>query len=109
MFPPYADTRTVTKEGGDEILLETGDEIIPELRGFRNIDRGGRIYRADYDSSVLTANYTGTNTSNDTYWDTHSNVQIKHLNDLVTVSDLVNFPGRKTSFAFDSEIFLRDS
>ena len=109
LFPPYADTRTVTKEDGDEILLETGDEIIPELRGFRNIDRGGRIYRADYDSSVLTANYTGTNTSNDTYWDTHSNVQIKHLNDLVTVSDLVNFPGRKTSFAFDSEIFLRDS
>jgi len=109
LLPPYSDTRTITKEDGDEVLLETGDQIIPELRGFRNIDRGGRIYRADYDSSVLTQNYTGTNTSNDTYWDTYSNVQIKHLNDLVTVSDLVNYPGRKTSFAFDSEIFLRDS
>ena len=37
--------RTITKEDGDEVLLETGDQIIPELRGFRNIDRGGRIYR----------------------------------------------------------------
>jgi len=32
-----------------------------------------------------------------------------HLNDLVSVNDLVNYPGRKLDFAFDSEIFLRDT
>ena len=109
LFPPYADTRTLTKEDGDEILLESGDYVLPENKGDRKIDRGGRIYRADYDSSVLTANYTGSNTANNTYWDTYANTQIVHLNDLVSVNDLVNYPGRKLDFAFDSEIFLRDT
>lgn len=109
LFPPYADTRTLTKEDGDEILLETGDYVLPENKGHRKIDRGGRIYRADYNSSVLTADYTGVNTSNNNYWDTYANTQIVHLNDLVTVNDLVNYPGRKLDFAFDSEIFLRDT
>jgi len=81
----------------------------PYSAGTRSIDRGGRIYRDTYDSSVLTANYTGTNTSNDNYWDTYSNITVGNLNDLVTVDDLINYPGRKTNFAFDSEIFLRDN
>ena len=81
----------------------------PYSAGTRKIDRGGRIYRGTYNSSVLTSNYSGSNTSNDTYWDTFANTQIVHLNDLMSVEDLVNFPGRKLDFTFDSEIFLRSS
>lgn len=79
----------------------------PYTSGTRSIDRGGQIYRDTYDSSVLTENYTGSNTSNDDYWDTYSNFQIKHIQDL-QLEDLVDYPGRKTNFTFDSEIFLRD-
>lgn len=81
----------------------------PYSAGTRSIDRGGRIYRDTYDSSVLTSNYTGTNTSNNDYWDTYANTQIKHLNDLMTIEDLIDYPGRKTNFAFDSEIIMRDN
>ena len=81
----------------------------PYSAGTRSIDRGGRIYRDTYDSSVLTANYTGSNTSNDTYWDTYSNMTVANLNELTTIDDLINYPGRKTKFAFDSEIFMRDN
>jgi hypothetical protein len=108
LMPPYSDARRVTLETGDDVLLETGDKVIPELLGFRSIDRGGRIYRDDYGSSVMTANYTGTNTLNDNYWDTYANTQIQNLGALV-INDLINYPGRKTDFTFDSEIFLRDS
>ena len=52
----------------------------------------GRIYRGTYNSSVLTSNYSGSNTSNDTYWDNFANTQIAHLNELMSVEDLVNFP-----------------
>jgi hypothetical protein len=79
----------------------------PYTSGTRTIDRGGQIYRSAYDSSVLTDNYTGSNTSNDDYWDTYSNFQIKHIEDL-KLEDLVDYPGRKTNFTFDSEIILRD-
>lgn len=81
----------------------------PYSAGTRSIDRGGRIYRDTYDSSVLTSNYTGTNISNNDYWDTYANTQIKHLNDLMTIEDLIDYPGRKTNFAFDSEIIMRDN
>ena len=81
----------------------------PYSAGTRSIDRGGRIYRDTYDSSVLTSNYTGINTSNNNYWDTYANTQIKHLNDLITIDDLIDYPGRKTNFAFDSEIIMRDN
>ena len=81
----------------------------PYSAGTRKIDRGGRIYRGTYNSSVLTSNYSGSNTSNDTYWDNFANTQIAHLNELMSVEDLVNFPGRKLDFTFDSEIFLRSS
>jgi hypothetical protein len=81
----------------------------PYSAGTRKIDRGGRIYRGTYNSSVLTSNYSGSNTSNNTYWDTYANTQIAHLNELMSVEDLVNFPGRKLDFTFDSEIFLRSS
>lgn len=81
----------------------------PYTAGTRSIDRGGRIYRDTYDSSVLTANYSGSNTSNNTYWDTYPNITVATLNDLTTIDDLVNYPGRKTNFAFDSEIFLRST
>lgn len=108
LMPPYADDRRVTKEDGEDILLETGDKIIPELIGFRSVDRGGRIYRDNYNSSIMTSNYTGTNTANNNYWDTYANTQIQNIGNLV-IDDLVNYPGRKTDFTFDSEIFLRDS
>lgn len=81
----------------------------PYSAGTREIDRGGRIYRGTYNSSVLTSSYSGSNTSNDTYWDTYANTQIAHLNELTNVEDLVNYPGRKLDFTFDSEIFLRSS
>lgn len=81
----------------------------PYSAGTRSIDRGGRIYRDTYDSSVLTANYSGVNTSNDDYWDTYSNMTVANLNELTTIDDLINYPGRKTKFAFDSEIFMRDN
>lgn len=82
----------------------------PYSAGTREIDRGGRIYRGTYDSSKLTSNYSGSNTSNDDYWDTYANTNISHLNEIVNnVDDLVNFPGRKLDFTFDSEIFLRSS
>ena len=81
----------------------------PYSAGTRSIDRGGRIYRDTYDSSVLTANYTGSNTSNNDYWDTYSNMTVANLNDLTTIDDLINYPGRKSNFAFDSEIFMRDN
>jgi hypothetical protein len=82
----------------------------PYSAGTREIDRGGRIYRGTYNSAKLTANYSGGNTSNDTYWDTYANTQVKHLNEAInSVDDLVNYPGRKQSLVFDSEIFLRSS
>ena len=81
----------------------------PYSAGVRSIDRGGRIYRGTYNSAKLTSNYSGSNTSNDTYWDTYPNVTIANLNDITSVDDLVNYPGRKTNFAFDSEIFMRSS
>jgi hypothetical protein len=82
----------------------------PYSAGTRQIDRGGRIYRGTYNSAKLTQNYSGTNTSNDTYWDTYANTQIKHLNEIInSVDDLVNYPGRKQPLVFDSEIFLRSS
>ena len=81
----------------------------PYSAGTRSIDRGGRIYRDTYDSNVLTANYTGSNTSNNDYWDTYSNMTVDNLNNLTTIDDLINYPGRKSNFAFDSEIFMRDS
>ena len=82
----------------------------PYSAGTREIDRGGRIYRGTYDSSKLTSNYSGSNTSNDDYWDTYANTNISHLNEIINnVDDLVNFPGRKLDFTFDSEIFLRSS
>ena len=81
----------------------------PYSAGVRQIDRGGRIYRGTYNSSVLTSNYSGSNASNNNYWDTFANTQIAHLNELMSVEDLVDFPGRKLDFTFDSEIFLRSS
>lgn len=80
----------------------------PYSAGARKIDRGGVIYRDAYTTNTMTANYTGSNTSNNTYWDTYANTQIANIGNLV-VDDLVNYPGRKTNFTFDSEIFLRDS
>ena len=81
----------------------------PYSAGVRSIDRGGRIYRGTYNSAKLTANYSGSNTSNDTYWDTHANTNLNHLSEFLTADDLANFPGRKTPLTFDSEIFLRSS
>jgi hypothetical protein len=81
----------------------------PYSAGFREIDRGGRIYRATYNSAKLTANYSGSNTSNDNYWDTYANTNILHLSEFLTADDLANYPGRKTPLVFDSEIFLRSS
>lgn len=81
----------------------------PYSAGTRSIDRGGRIYRGVYNSNTLTSNYSGSNTSNDTYWDTYANTNISHLNEFYSVGDLVDFPGRKSNFAFDSEILLRSS
>ena len=80
----------------------------PYSAGVRSIDRGGRINRDAYTSSVLTSNYSGSNTSNNTYWDTHGNTAVKDFPD-ITVDDVVNFPGRKLDFAIDSEVFLRSS
>ena len=101
---------------GQQNLVFTGHSLDsfkflfpPYSAGTRKIDRGGRIYRGTYNSSVLTSNYSGSNTSNDTYWDNFANTQIAHLNELMSVEDLVNFPGRKLDFTFDSEIFLRSS
>lgn len=80
----------------------------PYSAGVRSIDRGGRINRSAYTSTVLTSNYSGSNTSNNTYWDTHGNTAVKDFPN-VTVDDVVNFPGRKLDFAIDSEVFLRSS
>ena len=81
----------------------------PYSAGTRQIDRGGRIHRATYNSAKLTANYSGSNTANDTYWDGPANTNISHLSEYLIADDLVNFPGRKTPLVFDSEIFLRSS
>ena len=80
----------------------------PYSAGVRSIDRGGRINRSAYTSTVLTSNYSGCNTSNNTYWVTHGNTAVKDFPN-VTVDDVVNFPGRKLDFAIDSEVFLRSS
>lgn len=81
----------------------------PYSAGTRQIDRGGRIHRATYNSAILTANYSGSNTANDTYWDGPANTNISHLSEYLIADDLVNYPGRKTPLVFDSEIFLRSS
>lgn len=108
--------RYLTESFGSAKLGTTGYSIDrfkfllpPYSSGTRSIDRGGKVYRDTYDSSDLIGEYTGTNTANDTYWDTYANTQIRHLNELVSIADLVTYPGRKTNFTFDSEIILRDT